>query len=1197
MSAKKTMPAPSPKSSAPAGILPESQQLFYQIFQSSPTAMVLSRLSDGCFVEVNQNFLTLTGYSLDEVIGLTSSQAGITSDPKAREERLAALKRDGCLPGFEVDVTRKSGEVRNGLSTVAIITITGEQFALSTFIDITERKRAEKQVVQMKRLYATLSQVNQTIVRCRSRDALFQSICDVAVQFGEFSLASIGLLDEASGEVHPVAAHGLDVAHWPFPAVNLHQGNMKDGLVATAIRTSSVVISENIQTDDRARVQRDRLQEFSYASFAAIPFRLNGNTIGCLNLVSREIGLFKAEEEMRLLEEMSLDISFALDMMETEAERKRAENILQQKDELLRMTSEIAKVGGWEFDAVTLQGTWTDEVARIHDLDPQEPTNVELGISFYTDHSRKAIELAIQQTLEQARPYDLELEMTTAKGAHKWVRTIGIPVLEVGKVVKVKGIFQDITERKQANERLHESEERYRGLFEHMAEGYAYCQMIYENGQPQDWVYVAVNETFEALTGLKDVIGKRVSQVIPGIRESDPQLFEIYSRVALTGQPEKIETFVAAMQMWFSVSIYCPKKEFFVAVFDVITERKQAEEKLQASERALKLFVEHAPAAIAMFDHEMKYLAASHRFFADYGVTGQNIIGRSHYEIFPEISERWKEIHRRCLAGAIEKMDEDPFPRADGGLDWVRWEIHPWVEQSGEIGGILLFSEVITERKRAEEALRESERQMRSLVNSLDDIVFEFDDQGTYLNVWTGDESLLTRPKSELFGRSIIEILGEENGRRFDDAVKRVLASGQSESIEYFLDVIGGQCWFLASISPVVIPGHPLRTVSMLIRNVTERKQAEEKIQEQFQHLSSLREIDTVISSSFDMQLSLNMIVSKAISELKVDAANVLVLNGGPMMIEYRASQGFHTKHPQAYELHLGKGIVGRCMRERKPIHIRDLRKSADEFVRKTLLTDEKFIGYYCVPLINKGEVKGVLEIFRRAQLDPGQEWIDFLHTLAGQAAIAIESASLFDGLQRSNLELGLAYDQTIEGWSHALDLRDKETEGHTLRVTELTIRLAQAFAFSRVELQHIRRGALLHDIGKLGVPDEILFKPGPLTDEEWVKMRKHPQFAYDLIAPIRYLKPALDIPYCHHEKWDGTGYPRGLKGEQIPQAARLFAVVDVWDALRNDRPYRAGWPEEKVLAHIRSLAGTHFDPNCVNAFLRVIGGNAQSPF
>jgi putative nucleotidyltransferase with HDIG domain len=178
------------------------------------------------------------------------------------------------------------------------------------------------------------------------------------------------------------------------------------------------------------------------------------------------------------------------------------------------------------------------------------------------------------------------------------------------------------------------------------------------------------------------------------------------------------------------------------------------------------------------------------------------------------------------------------------------------------------------------------------------------------------------------------------------------------------------------------------------------------------------------------------------------------------------------------------------------------------------------------------------------------------------------------------------AYDTTIEGWSRALDLRDKETEGHTQRVTELAIKLATAFEINGDELAQVRWGALLHDIGKMGVPDDILLKPGALTEDEWVIMKKHPTYAFEMLSPIRYLRAAIDIPYCHHEKWDGTGYPRGLKGEQIPLTARIFAVVDVWDALCSDRPYRAAWPKEKVLAYIQSLSGTHFDPNVVKVCL-----------
>ena len=191
--------------------------------------------------------------------------------------------------------------------------------------------------------------------------------------------------------------------------------------------------------------------------------------------------------------------------------------------------------------------------------------------------------------------------------------------------------------------------------------------------------------------------------------------------------------------------------------------------------------------------------------------------------------------------------------------------------------------------------------------------------------------------------------------------------------------------------------------------------------------------------------------------------------------------------------------------------------------------------------------------------------------------------------LREANEHLLAAYEETIEGLSHALDLRDKETEGHSLRVTELTIRLAQAEGLTEEEITHIRRGALLHDMGKIGVPDAILQKPAALSDEEWSVMRKHPQYVYDMLYSVQYLRPALSIPYCHHEKWDGTGYPRGLKGEQIPISARLFAVADVWDALTSDRPYRAAWSRQEALDFIREQSGSHFDPQVVELFLRLI--------
>jgi len=196
---------------------------------------------------------------------------------------------------------------------------------------------------------------------------------------------------------------------------------------------------------------------------------------------------------------------------------------------------------------------------------------------------------------------------------------------------------------------------------------------------------------------------------------------------------------------------------------------------------------------------------------------------------------------------------------------------------------------------------------------------------------------------------------------------------------------------------------------------------------------------------------------------------------------------------------------------------------------------------------------------------------------------------------RRADTELREAYDTTIAGWSSALDLRDKETEGHSERVTALTLRMARLMRRPEADLVHVRRGALLHDIGKMGIPDSILLKPGPLTLDEWALMRKHPIFAYELLAPIAYLQPALDIPYCHHERWDGTGYPCGLKETQIPLAARIFALADTWDALRSDRPYRPAFRTEQAIIYIREQSGRHFDPGLVELFLELVADEPES--
>ncbi len=627
-----------------------------------------------------------------------------------------------------------------------------------------------------------------------------------------------------------------------------------------------------------------------------------------------------------------------------------------------------------------------------------------------------------------------------------------------------------------------------------------------------------------------------------------------------------------------------------------ITERRQAEEALRKSEERFEL------AMLAVNDGIWDWDIANDKVYFD-----QRYFTMAGYEPneFPHIVEEWsKRIHPDDIERSMEKVNahlagetkvfdiEFRFRRKDGTWMWIRGRGRAVKrDEGGRVIRMIGTHSDITDRKQAEDAVRKSERQMKALLTSLDDIVFEFDEKGTYLDIWTADESLLAQPKAQMLGKRVFEVMGREQGSSFYNAIKRVLAKGIPESLEYPLDVIGGQRWFMARFNPILSPDSTTRSVSVLVRDITERKRVEQQVQIQLQRVRALNEIDRAISSSMDMSLSLDILLNELLSQLGVDAAAVLLLNPASQTLEYTAGKGFRSTVIRESRITLGQGFPGRTGLERRVMHVPDIKAEEDKFLRKKLLKEEEFVEYLSVPLIAKGLLKGVLEIFNRTHLKPDMEWMNYLETLGGQAAIAIDNAQLFEGMQRSNLELVVAYDATIEGWSHAMDLRDKETEGHTLRVTEWTEKLARKMGVSQQEMAHMRRGALLHDIGKLGVPDHILNKPGKLDEVEWGIMHQHPMHAFNMLMSINYLRPALDIPYCHHEKWDGSGYPRGLKGEEIPLAARIFAVVDVWDALRSDRPYRTSWTVEKTREFIVEESGRHFDPQVVEAFLEIIEG------
>ena len=546
-----------------------------------------------------------------------------------------------------------------------------------------------------------------------------------------------------------------------------------------------------------------------------------------------------------------------------------------------------------------------------------------------------------------------------------------------------------------------------------------------------------------------------------------------------------------------------------------------------------------------------------------------------------------------CYPGAMDRATDHTYLRVLRTQQPVNLGDFPYDGPSGlpSFFSVRLFplpnnavgvlSEDITDRKRAADAAEH----LSALVESSSDAIIGKTLDGIITSWNHGAERIYGYTAAEIVGQPIALLVPPDHPDELPSILGRIRTG---ERITQFatsrIRKDGVEIFVSISISPIKDEHGRIVGASIVDRDVMAQKTADDRILRQVQQLSALRSIDVSITSSYDIRLSLTVVLEQVTACLGVDAADVLLLDPATQTLTHAANRGFSGKEITKTRIRLGEGLPGGVALDRKRLGMPVL--PVNRFVRVKLLQEESFVSYFAAPLMNKGQVLGVLELFTRTRIDPDEEWYEFFDAIADQAAIAIGDAAMFDDLRRRNVDLRLAYDATLEGWSRALDLRDHETEGHSRRVTEMTLQLARQLALREDELIQVRRGALLHDIGKLGVPDAILLKPGPLTEEEWVIMRKHPTYSYDLLSPIAYLRPALDVPYCHHEKWDGSGYPRSLRNTQIPLAARIFAVVDVWDALSSDRPYRSGWPESRVREHIAAGAGSHFDPEVVAAFL-----------
>lgn len=463
-------------------------------------------------------------------------------------------------------------------------------------------------------------------------------------------------------------------------------------------------------------------------------------------------------------------------------------------------------------------------------------------------------------------------------------------------------------------------------------------------------------------------------------------------------------------------------------------------------------------------------------------------------------------------------------------------------QQDAELS--VLFAQLLghlSTRKQAEESLRESEARFRLLAENASDLISRHSPEGHYLYVSPACQTLLGYMPEDLLGLCVYDFIHPEDTNAVVNSHSVVLAHSVMPAVTYRLRRKDGQYVWVESLARAIFGPQEgtILEIQVASRDITRRKKAEDELRDSEARLRSVVTNVPIVLFAIDQTGHFTFSDGKGL--------DLLGLRPGELVGQ--SAFDVYADYPEILD-GLRCALAGRS------------------FVRTIEIGTTSFESWYS-PLYDDNEaVIGVI----------------------GVATDVTERIKAERELQLAHQDLAEAYDVTIKGWSRAMDYRDHETEGHTERVADMTLQLARAMEISDDELIHIQRGALLHDMGKMAIPDAILQKPGPLTDDEWVIMRKHPEYGFDMLSHIEYLRPALDIPLYHHEKWDGTGYPHQLKGNEIPLAARIFAVVDVWDALAYDRIYRSAWPREKILSFIRSESGKHFDPHIVDVFLKLFG-------